>query len=135
MDIRQYSIEMVNQKSLSHGFSRISDITLIKNSREIPISTVKSTTEFRAAKGLFKSNGGIIVSSSPIIDALASNFIEECENIGNPNEIRRTIPQALEFYNLQQMSEVLEKELKMFDKYVHQSKQTRLTHSQVLFGL
>jgi hypothetical protein len=117
VDFRQYAIEMVNQKKLSHGFSRVSDLTLARNLQKIPASNVKSVSEYKANSDVIQSNGGIIVSNSSHTDTLADKFIEESKIVGNIIETRRTIFQALEFYDLHHMSETLEKEFKTMSDY------------------
>ncbi len=98
-DIRDHTMELLTQTVLTKNYAKI---TVGINIRGVDISpsNISSTVSFKSTPHIIRSRGGIIISPSQQIDVIAQKFIDASKKHGEHIEIRRTLTEALHYFEL-----------------------------------
>lgn len=116
-DLRYHTLEMYKQKNLTDSFCKITDATLITGFDNITISNITGTISVKLSDEAVKSNGSIIVSNRPEVNAMAELVQTHGNRIGDNIRITATIQEALAYYDLLHLEERVRFQIAKLQEY------------------
>lgn len=104
-DLRSHTLEMYKQRTLTDSFSKITDATLVTGFDNITTSNIMGTISVKLSDDAVKSNGSVIVTNRPEVNAVAELVRDHGNRIGDSIRITSTLHDALAFYGLLSLKE------------------------------